>query len=374
MKSVASKLLEGNKKEVVRFLDRLSARDAQAKEEWRRVVATTIDARILKRDGRRCTPPPRRDRRGRAVAASAGDLLMLWVANARRPSSGSPRRPTPFCGWAPRSAWCAIPVYAVRLSGGRRGSSRITRAARARCSRVGALCSRAPARVIHGSDRAADRGRPSRERAGRAAARGESPRADRFRSGSGALAALGAAVALPSRSRTRRRDPLGSSRTPRSFTLALALVALPTELDSLRSSRPPAPEPRPRRVLPRLRPEVTRGSEALRDRRSPASSSPSSATRRSSATLLYASAPSAQAHRVRRGRLGAGADLGARRARGLAGRRVRQPEAGARAAGLGFIAMGVLGARGRASLAILRACSAPSSSTSTSPWPTHWPA
>ncbi len=43
-KSVASKLLEGNKKEVVRFLDHLSAIDAEAKAEWRRIVATTIDA------------------------------------------------------------------------------------------------------------------------------------------------------------------------------------------------------------------------------------------------------------------------------------------------------------------------------------------
>jgi ribosomal protein L37AE/L43A len=52
VKSVASKLLEGNKKDVVRFLDELSARDPRAKEEWRRIVATTIDARVLKRDSR----------------------------------------------------------------------------------------------------------------------------------------------------------------------------------------------------------------------------------------------------------------------------------------------------------------------------------
>jgi ribosomal protein L37AE/L43A len=50
VKSVASKLLEGNKKEVVRFLDRLSARDPRAKDEWRRIVATTIDASVLRRD------------------------------------------------------------------------------------------------------------------------------------------------------------------------------------------------------------------------------------------------------------------------------------------------------------------------------------
>jgi hypothetical protein len=46
-KSVASKLLEGNKKDVVRFLDALSARDESAKQEWRRRAATTIDARLL---------------------------------------------------------------------------------------------------------------------------------------------------------------------------------------------------------------------------------------------------------------------------------------------------------------------------------------
>ena len=48
VKSVASKLLEGNKKDVVRFLDELSALDPAGKEEWRRTTATTIDARVLK--------------------------------------------------------------------------------------------------------------------------------------------------------------------------------------------------------------------------------------------------------------------------------------------------------------------------------------
>jgi hypothetical protein len=51
-KSVASKLLEGNKKAVVRFLDDLSARDRGDKEAWRRTVAGTIDRRML-----RSTPP-----------------------------------------------------------------------------------------------------------------------------------------------------------------------------------------------------------------------------------------------------------------------------------------------------------------------------
>lgn len=46
-KSVASKLLEGNKKDVVAFLDGLSARDPDGKEQWRRQVARTIDARAL---------------------------------------------------------------------------------------------------------------------------------------------------------------------------------------------------------------------------------------------------------------------------------------------------------------------------------------
>jgi hypothetical protein len=48
-KSVASKLLEGNKKDVVRFLDELSSRDSNAKNKWRQVVGTTIDERVLKR-------------------------------------------------------------------------------------------------------------------------------------------------------------------------------------------------------------------------------------------------------------------------------------------------------------------------------------
>lgn len=46
-KSVASKLLEGNKTDVVRFLDELSAVDPGAKERWRSVVARTIHGRVL---------------------------------------------------------------------------------------------------------------------------------------------------------------------------------------------------------------------------------------------------------------------------------------------------------------------------------------
>jgi hypothetical protein len=46
-KSVASKLLEGNKKAVVRFLDDLSARRPADKAQWRRTVAQTIDRRIV---------------------------------------------------------------------------------------------------------------------------------------------------------------------------------------------------------------------------------------------------------------------------------------------------------------------------------------
>jgi hypothetical protein len=49
-KSVASKLLEGNKKAVVRFLDDLSARHPEDKQRWRRTVARTIDRRVLRSD------------------------------------------------------------------------------------------------------------------------------------------------------------------------------------------------------------------------------------------------------------------------------------------------------------------------------------
>lgn len=49
VKSVASKLFEGNKKDVVRFLDALSARSPEAKEAWRRQTAETIDAHVLRR-------------------------------------------------------------------------------------------------------------------------------------------------------------------------------------------------------------------------------------------------------------------------------------------------------------------------------------
>lgn len=54
-KSVASKLLEGNKKAVVRFLNDLSARDSGSKNEWRRTVAGTIDKNIVR------SMPPEKD-------------------------------------------------------------------------------------------------------------------------------------------------------------------------------------------------------------------------------------------------------------------------------------------------------------------------
>jgi hypothetical protein len=47
VKSVASKLLEGNKTEVVRFLDRLSAVDPDGKARWRREMARTIHGHVV---------------------------------------------------------------------------------------------------------------------------------------------------------------------------------------------------------------------------------------------------------------------------------------------------------------------------------------
>ena len=51
VKSVASKLLEGNKDEVVRFLDRLSGIDPERKQAWRRTVSGTIHGRLVRADG-----------------------------------------------------------------------------------------------------------------------------------------------------------------------------------------------------------------------------------------------------------------------------------------------------------------------------------
>ena len=48
VKSVASKLLEGNKTEVVRFLDELSAIDPAKKDRWRRAASQTIHRRVVK--------------------------------------------------------------------------------------------------------------------------------------------------------------------------------------------------------------------------------------------------------------------------------------------------------------------------------------
>ena len=48
VKTVASRLFEGNKKAVVRFLDELSARDPDEKRVWRCTAATTIDRHMLR--------------------------------------------------------------------------------------------------------------------------------------------------------------------------------------------------------------------------------------------------------------------------------------------------------------------------------------
>jgi len=50
VKSIASKLLEGNKKEVVKFLDDLSAVNPASKERWRRDMEGTIDRHIIHRE------------------------------------------------------------------------------------------------------------------------------------------------------------------------------------------------------------------------------------------------------------------------------------------------------------------------------------
>lgn len=50
VKSIASRLFEGNKKDVVRFLDDLSARDPGRKQAWRCTLAKTIDRHILRSD------------------------------------------------------------------------------------------------------------------------------------------------------------------------------------------------------------------------------------------------------------------------------------------------------------------------------------
>ncbi len=47
VKSVASKLFEGNKTEAVRFLDQLSAIDPAEKDRWRRTASQTIHGRVV---------------------------------------------------------------------------------------------------------------------------------------------------------------------------------------------------------------------------------------------------------------------------------------------------------------------------------------
>lgn len=69
-KSVASKLLEGGKTEVVRFLDRLSAADPAVKTRWRESVSGTLHRRLVAREPPdEPEPTPRTSRTRRAPGA-----------------------------------------------------------------------------------------------------------------------------------------------------------------------------------------------------------------------------------------------------------------------------------------------------------------
>jgi hypothetical protein len=160
-----------------------------------------------------------------AVAASAGDLLMLWVANARRPELGLATPPDTVLWLGAALGVLGIPVYAVGYRAAARLVADHPRGARAVFA-GGALAAGAGA-LVHGLtaeliDRALRSGTPGTPPLEAVAAGGP------LLVGLWGLAALSALVASVAFARSRG-DALALAN-PALVTVGLTLLALPTEL------------------------------------------------------------------------------------------------------------------------------------------------
>lgn len=162
-----------------------------------------------------------------AAAASAGDLLMLWVANARRPELGLPAPPGAVLWLGCALGVAGIPLYAL----GYQGAAGLLRVAQPRAAQVviaaGAFAAGLGA-AIHGMTAA---GISSALHSGAPPA----PPLEEI-AASGPLlvslwlaAALAVVVASAVFAWSRRRDPALALANPALVTLAVGLAALPSE-------------------------------------------------------------------------------------------------------------------------------------------------
>ena len=170
-----------------------------------------------------------------AVAASAGDLLMLWVGNARRPELGLPAPPDTVLWLGCALGVAGIPLYAL----GYQGAAGLLRPAHPRAAHTvisaGAFAAGIGA-AIHGTTAAliASALRSNAQAAPPLEAVAESPLLVAL----WLAAALAVVVASAVFAWCRRRDPALALANPALVTVALALLAAPSEW--LRSFLAPA--------------------------------------------------------------------------------------------------------------------------------------
>ncbi len=160
-----------------------------------------------------------------AVAASAGDLLMLWVGNARRPELGLAAPPDTILWLGAALGVLGIPLYAVGYRGAARLVADHSRGARAvfaggaLLAGVGAVIHGLTAQLIAGALRSNVPGAPPLE-----AVAASGP----LLVGLWVLAGLGLLVASVAFAGCRR-DALAFAN-PALVTVVLMLAALPAEL------------------------------------------------------------------------------------------------------------------------------------------------
>jgi len=161
-----------------------------------------------------------------AVAASAGDLLMLWVANARRPELGLPAPPDTVLWIGCALGVAGIPLYAL----GYQGAAGLLRPAHPRAAQTviaaGAFAAGLGA-AIHGMTAAMiasalQANTPPAPPLEQVAANG-------LLVGMWLAATLAVIVASALFAWCERRDPAVALANPALVTIGLALLALPSE-------------------------------------------------------------------------------------------------------------------------------------------------
>ena len=161
-----------------------------------------------------------------AVAASAGDLLMLWVANARRPELGLPAPPDTVLWLGCALGVAGIPLYAF----GYQGAAGLLRPAHQRAAQTviaGGAFAAGIGAAIHGMTAAMIAS--ALQSNAPAAPPLEEVAANGLLVAMWLAAALAVVVASAVFAWCRRRDPALALANPAVVTVALVVLALPSE-------------------------------------------------------------------------------------------------------------------------------------------------